>query len=141
MARIWTLDWLVRSGRPGVQAVLFGAVVTVLLIAADQLSVHFVLREWQRIADDVLGGVIAALGSFFYARRRTRFITERLNTVALMNHHVRNALQVIRDANYLRPENQNLTQIVEDAVERIDWALREILPGEPAATTTNANPQ
>jgi hydrogenase-4 membrane subunit HyfE len=43
--------------------------------------------------------------------------------------HVRNALQVIRDARYVQPENQKLAEIVEDAVTRIDWALREILPG------------
>jgi hypothetical protein len=45
-----------------------------------------------------------------------------------MNHHIRNALQIIRYAGYRQPEARQ-TMEIEDAVKRIDWALREVLPG------------
>jgi hypothetical protein len=86
------------------------------------------LRESQRILDDILGAILAGLLVFWYAKVRTDYIAQRLHTIALMNHHVRNALQVITSANYIRPEAEQVTQI-KDAVQRIDWALREVLPG------------
>ena len=46
-----------------------------------------------------------------------------------MNHHVRNALQVISDSVHLRGHTQQIKDI-HVAIKRIDWALREILPGE-----------
>jgi hypothetical protein len=41
---------------------------------------------------------------------------------------VRNALQVIIDSAYLHGHAQQLDEI-QKSVKRIDWALREILPG------------
>ena len=43
-----------------------------------------------------------------------------------MNHHVRNALQVIAYAAHSMPDQEAITRI-NNAAERIDWALREIL--------------
>ena len=119
---------LAKLNPPVVQALLFGVFTATLLILLDQLSLRFGLSESQRIVDDLAGGLIAGLAVFAYARVRTSYIEERLKTVELMNHHIRNALQVIRYASYLQPENQQVEQ-VEDAIERIDWALREILTG------------
>jgi hypothetical protein len=45
-----------------------------------------------------------------------------------MNHHVRNALQVIVDSVYVHGHAQQIEEIA-DSVKRINWALREILPG------------
>lgn len=129
MKRSSIIRKLAETSRPSLQAILFGCLVAILLVISDQLSIHLGLREAQRIVDDILGGIIAGLIVLGYARLRMQFVAERLNTIALMNHHVRNALQVIRDARYVQPENQKLAEIVEDAVTRIDWALREILPG------------
>ena len=74
------------------------------------------------------GGILAGLAVFAYARTRMRQLADQLTTIALMNHHIRNALQVIKYAKYLRPEKEQVAQ-VEDAVKRIEWALREVLPG------------
>jgi len=123
-----TVRKLTMKNYPAVQAVLFGLLVMVLLIASDQLSMHFGVRESQRVVDDAFGGMIAGLTLYLNARRRLQFIAERLKTVALMNHHVRNALQVIRDAHYIQ-NSENVAALIEDAVTRIDWALREVLPG------------
>jgi hypothetical protein len=58
---------------------------------------------------------------------KRRVNEDRLSTIADMNHHVRNALAVVA---YYGTEGVNPTcaQLVSEAVERIDWALREVLP-------------
>jgi signal transduction histidine kinase len=63
------------------------------------------------------------------SRERHRLTVARMQVIAEMNHHIRNALSPISlllDGT----ENQPLNRIMSDAVERIDWALREILPRE-----------
>src|SRR5581483_11218414 len=44
---------------------------------------------------DLLGGVVAGLLVLWYERRRHRELVRRLDIIRLMNHHVRNSLQVI----------------------------------------------
>jgi hypothetical protein len=53
-------------------------------------------------------------------------LNDKLKTIELMNHHVRNALQVIADSAYV---HGHLDEI-KTSVDRIAWALREVLPGE-----------
>ena len=57
---------------------------------------------------------------------RQRLVAERLNSVGLINHHVRNALQVINLEGHLQPKNR--ISAVKDAVTRIEWVLREMIP-------------
>jgi len=62
-------------------------------------------------------------------RKQHRITIARMQVIAEMNHHIRNALAPIAlsvDA----IENQQLIRIISDGVDRIDWALREILPRE-----------
>jgi hypothetical protein len=58
-------------------------------------------------------------------QREQELMNEKLRTIELMNHHVRNALQNIMDSSYV---HGNLNEI-RTSVDRIQWALREILPG------------
>jgi hypothetical protein len=81
-------------------------------------------------ADDVVIGIAAALVVFFYEQRRHRAILEKVRVIAGMNHHVRNALQALAYVPYTEQEKQ--IKMVKESVQRIEWALREILPGEPA---------
>ena len=63
------------------------------------------------------------------AREQQRRTVARMQVIAEMNHHIRNALAPIAlsvDA----IENRQLIRIISDGVDRIDWALREILPRE-----------
>jgi PAS domain S-box-containing protein len=53
-------------------------------------------------------------------------VAERREIVSLLNHHVRNALQVLKFAQNFQPEMQKFATFVEDAVARIEWVLREI---------------
>jgi hypothetical protein len=110
------------------KAGLLFVVVSALLVTADQLSIRFGLVESRRIVDDLLGGLIA--GSLFnlYERQKLRRFSEHLHLVELMNHHVRNALQPLMFVTY-GSEGKAQTKVVEECVRRIDWALREVLPG------------
>ena len=61
-------------------------------------------------------------------RERRAQVQERLRTIAEMNHHIRNALQVIAYAN-LTSDKDKSVELMRSSVERIEWALREVLPG------------
>ena len=79
--------------------------------------------------DDALVGAGAGLLVYFYERRQRRAIIRKLEVIRQMNHHVRNSLQVITSAASIS-ERQELAKAVQAAVARIEWALREVLPGQ-----------
>jgi hypothetical protein len=81
------------------------------------------------IIDDALVGVGAGLLVFLYERRQRQNIIRKLEVIRLMNHHVRNSLQVISFA-ASAPQQDELANRIHNAVERIEWALREVLPGQ-----------
>lgn len=55
----------------------------------------------------------------------------RLETIALLNHHIRNALQAIISSSGAT----NSTDTIRASVERIEWALGEVLPDiQPSAS-------
>jgi hypothetical protein len=110
-------------------AIILFILVSGLLIAADQLSILCGLQGSLRIADDLLGGLVA--GSIFhsYERQRLRRFSEHLHLIDLTNHHIRNALQPLMFVTFGSEGNAQM-KVVEECVHRIDWALREVLPGE-----------
>ena len=77
--------------------------------------------------DNVVMGVIAGVVVFAYEQRRYKAIREKIATISAMNHHVRNALQGISYAPYTDQAKQ--IQLIQQSVNRIQWALREVLPG------------
>lgn len=81
------------------------------------------------IITDALLGIAVGLLVVFYERRQQRSIIRKLEVIRLMNHHVRNSLQVISFA-ASPPQQEALENEVRNAVERIEWALREVLPGQ-----------
>lgn len=117
-----------RLLNPALRATMYGALVLLFLVLTDQLSAYYGLAESQRILDDSCGGIIAGLLIYRLENNRAKYLHEKLKTIELMNHHVRNALQVIVDSAYLHGHAQQLDEI-QKSVKRIDWALREILPG------------
>jgi hypothetical protein len=83
------------------------------------------------LVSNLLTGVVA--GALFfnlsnYERLRRNLVRERLRTIADMNHHIRNALQVITYATASEPQSDSV-EMIRSSVERIEWALREVLPG------------
>jgi hypothetical protein len=114
--------------RPGPLGIVCGFIVFVLLIFADQLPRYYGLTDSQLILDDLCGGIVVGILVYHYQYKRTKYLKEKLKTIELMNHHVRNALQIIGDSVYLGTHVRE-TNAIQDAMNRIAWALEEILPG------------
>ncbi len=111
---------------------LFAAVAVFLIsVGIDWLVLHE--HEPRRVAleaSDCVAGVIAGSLVFRvlqYEQDRRRQLRHRLEVIAEMNHHVRNALQVISFSAYSYADQQQLAA-VKESVGRIQWALKEILP-------------
>lgn len=107
---------------------MFGAVYLVEhgLVRAGVLGTGTIL-------DDVLLGLFASLGLFFLLRhldsaRELRRRQHYAFVIAELNHHIRNALQVIISRADVAIHGLPELEDIADAVNRIDWALREVLP-------------
>jgi signal transduction histidine kinase len=81
------------------------------------------------IMSNALIGVGVGLLVLLYERRQRQNMIRKLEVIRMMNHHVRNSLQVISFAASV-PQQEELGNNLRDAVERIEWALREVLPGQ-----------
>lgn len=113
--------------------------VTVLSGLAMLLAVDLVDR-WLAFAglhaettrvDDILLGLVAAALVFLLQRQQEIELRRQRQSAAVieqMNHHIRNALQVIVTRASLDHEAKPELDQIHSAVARIDWALREILP-------------
>jgi len=95
------------------------------------------------LTSNALTGIVA--GFLFYSlsnneRLRRNAMRERLTTIADMNHHIRNALQVITYATATGKSAQSV-ELIRSSVERIEWALREVLPGHGDPPVSPAQPE
>jgi hypothetical protein len=99
-----TLDWLVRREFiPPISLMLAGAMVA-----------------------SVIGASVLKILSDTHAHYET--LVDRLDMISELNHHIRNALQVIAYHNVPAPERSvRAIQQVSEAVTRIDSVLRDIL--------------
>jgi two-component sensor histidine kinase len=113
---------------------LFVGCTTFLLGVAVQVITYryFAGTPTSAFADDLVVGVATGLVVFLYERRRKRYLLERLQIIAEMNHHVRNALQVFSFSAQLQ-QDEKLRTMLRESSDRIEWALREILPGKTSA--------
>ncbi len=128
-----TTDHATRpSAGPGVILVSLGVGLAAFL--ATELM-HYLLvpdigRLWER---SLAEGVSALLVAFLTARllttaRRQREATLlRMQVISEMNHHIRNGLAAISLTTDVI-QNQQCIRVISESVERIEWALREILP-------------
>jgi hypothetical protein len=91
------------------------------------------------LLSNALTGIAVALLYFQVVRierERRRAMQQRLRTIAEMNHHIRNALQVITYVT--ATEDRASVELIRTSVERIEWALREVLPAHLAAPPLNS---
>lgn len=85
------------------------------------------------IISNSITGLFAG-GLFYQIAREERanreLLRARMKTIAELNHHIRNALQVIKfwGAQQRSSLDAMQLQLINDSVERIEWALREVLP-------------
>ena|SRR5579871_1754824 len=97
-----------------------------------------VTRSEILLTSNGLTGLVA--GYLFYTlalneRMRREQMRERLRTIGEMNHHIRNALQVITYATAVGKDDESV-EMIRHSVERIEWTLREVLPGHATAPAT-----
>ena len=84
--------------------------------------------------DDMLIGLLAGILVFAYERHQHKVVLEKMRVISEMNHHVRNALQPIIYSPYLKEQAEQV-KIIQEGTRRIEWALREVLPGEDISST------
>lgn len=116
------------SFRKGLLSVLLAFVSFSLGMIVEALQRHEGITGWTLWIDNFAAALLLGLVVFFYERRSERELIRKLQVIELMNHHVRNALQPVMYLPYSQDQEMQLNTI-RDAVHRIDWALREILPG------------
>lgn len=111
----------------------FGLGVGIFLLG---VTLRTLLDKWgvtgvTAAVDDLLIGVLAGVLVFAYERHQHKLILEKMRVISEMNHHVRNALQPIIYSPYLKEQAEQV-KIIQEGTRRIEWALREVLPGEDA---------
>ena len=125
-------DWLPSWRRLAVISLMFALFVFCSSLALDYI---LLVHRDSPVATVEVSNALAALlaGILFYkildaGRRRRKLILQRLETIDQMNHHIRNALQVISFTVHANQEHAKEVANIDRAVSRIQWALREILP-------------
>lgn len=121
------------SRRSGLLSLLVAVIVSLIGVVLDRLLLkEGIPRLDMLIFSNGLTGLFA--GSLFYqmareAKASRALVEERMKTIAELNHHIRNALQVIK---FLGGQRSGLDavqlQLINDSADRIEWALREVLP-------------
>ena len=125
------------SRRSGLLSLLVAVVVSLIGIILDRLLIKEGLpRLDMLIFSNGLTGLFAG-GLFWQMAREAKahrdLVAERMKTIAELNHHIRNALQVIK---FLGGQSRTglddvQLQLINNSVDRIEWALREVLPRYP----------
>jgi signal transduction histidine kinase len=124
--------WLFRSyWGIALLSLLFALFVFVLGFGLDWVMLHHEdsIRQTIEFSDAVsalICGFVFLLFLRLYRQQRM-MLRQRVEVIANMNHHVRNALQVIEFNSYSTSDQENLGAI-KSSVNRIQWALRELLP-------------
>jgi hypothetical protein len=125
------------SRSSGLFSLIVAIFVSILGIVMDRILVKEGLPRLDlMILSNSLTGLFA--GWLFYhvakeAKASRELVRARMNTIAELNHHIRNALQVIK---FLGGQQRSgldamQLQLINDSVDRIEWALREVLPRYP----------
>jgi hypothetical protein len=114
---------------------LFGATVLFASFGMGEAVYRLLFSEFDGITDRipvevVFGLVFAWLATKFvgdaYRNRKQR--SARLSFIFARNHQIRGALEGITPLAH-PSKNQQSIRVIREEVERIDWALKEILPG------------
>lgn len=124
---------------------LFAAVALVVSAIGFFFDNVIVKEGLPKIAMLIVSNTITGLfaGGLFYQmareeRANRELVRARMKTIAELNHHIRNALQVIKfwGAQQRTSIDAMQLQLINDSVERIEWALREVLPRYEVAAPT-----
>jgi hypothetical protein len=107
------------------------AVVTGVGFGFDRLLVNEgVPRTGVLLASNLLTALVAGtlfLQSKIRAQEKQKLLEHRLQKIAEMNHHVRNALQVVSFYRH-QISDPEAARLLQDSISRIEWTLEEVLP-------------
>jgi hypothetical protein len=97
---------------------------------------HGLRRDATLLDNFLLSGLVLALGIAQQLRHERELKRHRqlMGVIADMNHHTRNALQVIVSRSVLSIADSAAIGDIQQAVRRIDWCLREVLPNAEETT-------
>ncbi len=117
---------------------LIAGLIGIVMFAGSVLLDVLLLKHEAAFAivlSNALVGLLAAALVYIllaYGREQRRRMIGRLEAVQEVNHHIRNALQALSfTGGALRGTKEGI--VVTEAIERIEWALHEVLPKvEPA---------
>ena len=130
------------SRRSGLLALLVVVIVSLIGIVLDRLLLKEGLPRLEMlIFSNGLTGLFAG-GMFFQMAREEKasreLVAERMKTIAELNHHIRNALQVIKFLGGQKHTGLDAVQLqlINDSADRIEWALQEVLPRYPIGATS-----
>jgi signal transduction histidine kinase len=118
----------------GLRSKLVPVAVGLVSFAMTELM-HYLLvpdlgRLWERLLAEGLSAVVVALltaGLIHQSNKRREAALLRMQVIAEMNHHIRNALSAISLSTDTIRNQQSITVICQ-SVDQIEWALREVLP-------------
>jgi len=109
----------------------FVVVVSAVGFGFDQLLVwEGVSSMGVMLLSNILTGVVAGLlflQNRLRAEDRQKLLEHRLAKVAEMNHHVRNALQVVSFYRH-QISDPEAGRLLQESIRRIEWTLEEVLP-------------
>jgi len=114
---------------------LFGATVLFASFGMGEVVYRLLFSEFDGITDripiEILFGLVFAwlatkFGGGVYRNRKER--SARLNFIWARNHQIRGAVEGITPLAH-PSKNQQSIRVIREEVERIEWALKEILPG------------
>jgi hypothetical protein len=117
-----------------------GRILLVLAIAAIASAIEYILhiaiftyiphQGLGRLLDSLTIGVVVAIITIIEIKavhqRRTK-VMDDMRVVRELNHHVRNALQIISYAARV-PETKQQVAIIDESIARIDSTLKELFP-------------
>jgi len=130
---------LVYGRRMGIlitSATAAAAIFVVTLLLHWLLGEQFRLLARESIADLISALVVGYLAYLTLQAERHRMerAAAELKMIADMNHHIRNALDMLTLSAY-STDDKAAVAVIQKATERITWTLREVLPSrEPEQT-------
>lgn len=118
-------------GKPLFAGLAVGLVIFIIDSGLEYILLHKgVSHSWTLfISDAIAASAVAFFATYTFSlyQQKEAEVRERVERVVEMNHHVRNALQVITYWS-LAERDKKEVELIRQAVDRIEWALREVLP-------------
>lgn len=118
----------------GLRSTLVPVAVGLASFVVTELMHHLLVPDIGRIRErwlaEGLSAVVVALltaGFIHQADKRREAALLRMQVIAEMNHHIRNALAAIALSTDTIQDQQSI-RVISESVDRVEWALREVLP-------------